>query len=154
MNKYLCHCNFKLKRNSIELILTNYRPTGCFLESCVNWVLNPWLLTKSDETKGFQSDTSTSGPCLTTTFLSNVSTAFLKNYILSRTLGNVSKSCENLPIRWADCVHIQFFRSCTTQSAFLLRPTTFSCHSANVLDDLQPSVLRPCTVLCVPLPSV
>ena len=45
------------------------------------------------------------------------------------------------------------YHSCTAQSTFLLRPTTFSCHSATVLDDLQPPVLRPCTVLCVLLSS-
>ena len=37
-----------------------------------------------------------------------------------------------------------FYRSCTAQSTFLPRPTTFCCQSATVLDDLQPPVLRPC----------
>ena len=49
---------------------------------------------------------------------------------------------------------VSFHRSRTAQSTFLLYPTTFSCHSATVLDNIQPPVLRPCTVICVPLPSV
>ena len=45
--------------------------------------------------------------CLTTMFLSYVPNAFVKKYFLSRTLESFSKSGENLPIRWPDCVHVQ-----------------------------------------------
>ena len=55
---------------------------------------------------------------------------------------------KNVSKRWPDCVHVQsFYRSCTAQSTFFLRPTTFSCHSSTVLDDLHPPVLRTRTVL-------
>ena len=39
-----------------------------------------------------------------------------------------------------------FYRADTAQSMFLLRPTTLSCHSSTVLDDLHPPVLRPCSL--------
>ena len=66
----------------------------------------------------------------------------MKKYFLSRTLDNVSKNYENLPIRWPDCVHVQSFRRSRCPSTVHDRPvnvlTELSCHYVTVLDDLQP----------------
>ena len=87
-------------------------------------------------------------PCHTTTFLSKVLAAFVK-FISEHIVEERLKKLRKSSIRWHDCFHActvfqpSSYRSCTahcTQSTFLLRPTTFSCTSYNVLDDLHPPV--------------
>ena len=93
--------------------------------------------------------------CETTKIRNNESTNIVSKGLKRKSFHPLTWLCSYRPTVLQP-FRASFYRSCTAQSTFLLCPTMFSYHKLppSLTTRPQPLVLRPCTVLCVPVPHV